>query len=473
MANADGSTDAGQDGCPEGAGDRAGVPLADLLDRVIEGVALEAPSGRLVYANAIWRRLVLAPEEQPAATLARLRELPHFAVRSYPLGGDTLHLVRQDEAHLLREALDHLGSSLAVYDRAERYRFGNAAFHQRFGNHGDDGGLVGRTFEDLLRATLSAGVLADVQAVRDPEVYVERRLREFRDHRPGESERLSPAGQWDLLRTTYTPSGLRLSLRTDITEQKRVQEELRRAKERLEVETASRARFVGRLSHDLRTPLSAVLGYAELIESEALGPLGSPKYQEYAALVHQAGRQLLHLVEGLLEMSRTQTGAGEMREEPVDLGALLRGEIVDFEAAARAGGTQLSVVVPDGVPAVVADPRMVRQMVQALIANAVRHTPDGVVNLALALRGDGGVDVIVADSGSGMAPEVVARLGEPYFQARQGEDREAGPGLGIAIVRDLIEQHEGDLAIESAAGVGTTAILSFPAQRSAPVGGRP
>src|SRR5690606_32516717 len=203
----------------------------------------------------------------------------------------------------------------------------------------------------------AAGVATDVQAVHDPEGYVQRRLAEFRDHRPGESERLSPSGRWDLLRTTYTPSGLRLSMRTEITGQKRIQEELRRAKERLEVEGAAQARFVARLSHDLRTPLSAVLGYAELIESEVLGPLGSPKYQEYAALIRQSGRQLLGLVEGLLEMSRTQARRGEMREEPVDLGELLRAEIAGFEQPARDNGTQLALVLPSGLPHLRSDPR--------------------------------------------------------------------------------------------------------------------
>lgn len=476
MASADGHSDGGRDDRVEDGADE--LDLAELLDRVAEGAAVASPSGDLAYANATWRRLMAAPDEPPARTAQRLAEAPHFLVRSFPAGTvGTLHLVRQDEAQLLRDILDHLGSSVAAYDRGERYRYGNAAFHGLYGNHGDDAMLVGRTFEELLRETLAAGVIRDVQALHDPEGYVRRRLMEFRDQRPSESERLSPSGRWDLLTTTYTPSGLRLSMRTDITAQKRMQEELRHAKERLEVEGAARARFVARLSHELRTPLSAVLGYAELIESEVMGPLGSPKYQEYAALIRQSGRQLLQLVEGLLEMSRTQPRGTEMRDEAVDLAALLRSEIAGFETAARANRTQLGLVLPKGFPGLSADPRMLRQMVQALVANAIRHTADGVVTVALRMRADGGIDIVVRDTGSGMTPDVLARLGEPYFQgARATDDRDAGPGLGLAIVTDLLQQHQGRLDIESAPGAGTVAVLEFPAARSLPApsdAGRP
>ena len=476
MAGADGHSEGGHDDRADDRLNPSACPgPAALLDQVAEAVAVVGPDGALLYANAPWRRLMDDPQETPAATRERLAALPHFAVRTSPTGGGgSLIQARQDEAHMLREMLDHLGSSLAVYDHTERFRYGNAAFHRRFPNHGEDSELVGRTFEELVRATLAAGIAVDAQALTDPEGYVERRLAEFRDRRPGDSERLSPSGQWDLLRTRYTPSGLRLSLRTEITEQKRTQEELRRAKERLEVEVAARARFVARLSHDLRTPLSAVLGYAELIETEVMGPLGSPKYQEYAALIRQSGRQLLQLVEGLLEVSRTEARRGEMREEPVDLADLLRSEIAGVEPQARANRTQVGLVLPDGFPQLAADPRMLRQMVLSLVSNAIRHTADGIVTVSLHERADGGIDVAVADNGSGMAPEVLARLGEPYFQGHRADgEREAGAGLGIAIVKDLLRLHQGRLEVASTPGVGTKAVLSFPPERTRAAGSAP
>ncbi|BBK44825.1 hypothetical protein STVA_48450 [Allostella vacuolata] len=444
------------------------VPLDAVLDRVIEAVAVLGPCGALLFANDVWRRLADVPDEAPQATLERVGGSPHFLVRRYPLpDGASLVLVRQDEQGLFRELLDNLDSTLAVYDENERFRFGNAAFHRLYFHHGSDADLLGRTFEELLRATIEAGEAPEPQAASDPQAYIARRLAEFRDRRAGDSERLSPSGRWDLLRTRFTPSGLRMSMRTEITEQKRIQEELRHAKDRLEVEGAARARFVGRLSQDLRTPLSAVLGYAELIEAEVMGPLGSPKYQEYAALIRQSGRRLLDLVEGLLEMSRTEARRGEMQEQAVDLPALLRAEGVAIQGQARANHTQVALILPGGFPALRGDPRMVRQMVQALMSNAVRHTVDGVVTASLRQADDGAIDIEVRDDGVGMTAEVVTRLGEPYFQgARPGAAPEAGAGLGLAIVKDLLRLHQGSLTIASTLGIGTIATLSFPATRT-------
>ncbi|BBK34192.1 signal transduction histidine kinase [Stella humosa] len=464
MSSSDGSGDQGADDlAPPTA-----VRFDEILDRVIEAVAVIGPSGDLLYANAVWHRLADRAGEPAAATLARLEALPHFAVRSYPADGRArLVLVRHDEAHVLREAIDHLDSTLAIYDKAERFCYGNAAFHRRYAHHGDDSELIGRTFEELLRATVAAGQLPEPQTSTDPEGYVRRRLAEFRDWRQTDSERLLPSGQWDLLRTRFTPSGLRLTMRTDISAQKRTQDELRRAMERLEVEGAARARFVASLSHDLRTPLSAVLGYAELIETEVMGPLGSSKYHEYAALIRQSGSQLLQLVEGLLEMSRSEAGRGELAAEPVDLSALLRAEVLAIEAQARTGRSQLVLVLPDIVPLLLADPRMVRQMIQALAGNAIRHTPDGAVTISVRQRADGGLDIAVSDTGAGIPPDVLSRLGTPYFQGASPDgNRPAGPGLGLAIVKDLMRLHEGELVLASTPGRGTVATLRFPAGRT-------
>ena len=189
------------------------VPLDLVLDQVVEAVAITGPDGSLAYANALWRRLAEHPGELPADTLGRLRSLPHFLVQQRPLpNGRTLILVRQDEGHMFRELFDNLDSTVAVYDRTERYRYANAAYHRLYPHQKDEGELVGKTFEQLLRASIAARHFAEPQAATDPEGYVRRRLSEFREMQPGESERLSPSGRWDLLRIRFTPSGLRMSM---------------------------------------------------------------------------------------------------------------------------------------------------------------------------------------------------------------------------------------------------------------------
>jgi signal transduction histidine kinase len=450
---------------PGPGADRAAI-LGLALDEVAEAVAVIAPDGALIHANAVWRRYAEGPDEPVAAVVERLRSVSHFEIRELPLpDGSTVFLARQDQERLLREVLDHLDSTVVVYDQADRFRYANEAYHRRYPHQAPR--QIGRTFEELLRATLAAGHYAEPQAELDPEGYVKRRVAEFRDRRPGESERLLPSGHWDLMRTRFTPSGLRVSMRTDITEQKRFQEELRHANERLEVEGPARARFVAKLSQDLRTPLSAVLGYAELIEAEVMGPLGSVKYQEYAVLIRQSGRRMLDLIEGLMEASRCDARRPEMREVPVDLPALLRAELPAVKGLAGENRTQLSLILPSGLPHLRADPRMVRQMALALVSNAVRHTVGGGVSIRLRHRPDHGIDIEVSDSGTGMAPDVLARAGEPYFRgpAPPGGG-EPGVGLGIAIVRDLLELHQGTFALTSTLGWGTVATLSFPPERS-------
>ncbi|MCC7271971.1 MAG: PAS-domain containing protein [Alphaproteobacteria bacterium] len=438
---------------------------AAALDEVTDAVALVGADERLRWANAAWRRA--AGDADVPATIARLETHPTMIVRRVAVADGTLLVAGDGDASLFREVLDSIDSTIAVYDREERYRFGNAAYHRLYPHHPPDGALIGKTFEAMLRATLEARFFAEPQAANDPEGFVDRRVAEFREVPQGDSERMSTLGRWDLLRTRFTPSGLRISMRTEITEQKRIQEALRLAKEQLEADAASRARFVARLSRELRAPLSAVLGYAEMIEGEYAGPVGTPKYREYASLVLQAGRRLLDLVESLAEYGRDDGEHHAMHEETVDLVGLLRREMVAMEGPARQSRIQLVLDLMETSPALHGDERMVRQMVVNLLSNAVRFAADGIVTLSLRLDAAGGIAIQVRDTGVGMAAEVLARAGEPYYRGPLPPGGgEPGTGLGLAIVRDLMTLHGGRLTLASEPGRGTLASLSFPPERT-------
>ncbi|MGE0725010.1 MAG: ATP-binding protein [Alphaproteobacteria bacterium] len=428
--------------------------------------AIADAGGRIVLVNdALRQRLGDGPP--PASAAAMTERLP---LRALPLpGGMQLLLPKADSVDpgLFREVLDALDESIVVYDPDERYLFGNAAYHRRYPHLPGESELVGRTFEQMLRRTLAAGSFADRQAESDPDGYVRRRVAEFRALQPGRSERMTLAGRWELVRMRDTPTGKRVSIRTTITEQKRIQDELRQASERIAADVAARASFLAKLSHELRTPLGAVLGYAEMIERSVQGPLATPRYGEYAAAIRQSGQRLLDLISGVLSLSRLEAGRAEMREEAIDLASVLPRELAAVEARARENRTVLGLDLAEELPALRADPRMIVQIVASLLSNAVRHAPDATLTVSATMRADGGIDLAVADTGVGMAPDVLARVGEPYFRgppAPTGGD--PGAGLGLAMVKELAAAHQGEFAIDSAPGRGTVATVRFPPART-------
>ncbi|BBK34190.1 signal transduction histidine kinase [Stella humosa] len=467
---------------PDGtAGDATTVRIDALsaeLDRRAMGVAIFAPGARLVFANASLRRFLAGRDPEVAALPdadGRL-VLPggrSVAARRLPLdGGGEAILVPSPGAdtEFLRHILDSLDTTVVAYDRDDRYLFGNVAYHRRYPHLPPEAELVGTTFEGMLRRTIAAGSFADAQAEHDPEAYIARRVAEFRANQPAMTEWMTVSGNWEKVRVIRTPSGLRLSLRTRITEVKRVQEELRRAKERLETETAVRDRFVRRLSHEFRTPLSAVLGYSEMVEGEVLGSLETPKYREYAALIRHSGEHLLDLVSGLADA--VEEVAPTLRDEDIDVGRMLAREVTVVAPMAQAAGIQLAANLDDDLPQLRADARMVRQMLLNLLSNGVRFSTKGAVTASARLRPDGGISLVVADQGAGMAPAVLARLGEPFYRGEaDAAGRPAGTGLGLGVVKDLIALHQGRLVLASTLGQGTTAELEFPPERTVAAGG--
>ena len=372
-------------------------------------------------------------------------------------------------ARLYREVLDQLDDSVVAFSGDDRFLLGNDAYRRRFPHLPPNSELAGRTFTQILEYALEAGSIIEKQAVEDPAAYLARRVAQLHQPDGTRAERLTPSGSWDLMRIRMTPDGCRLSIRTDITEQKRAQEDLRVTLERLEAEGAQRAAFIAKLSHELRTPLTAILGYAGMIEGEVIGPLGPRRYREYAASIVQAGQRLLDFIDQILHLSRLEAGRMDMAETAIDLVDTLRREITVVEPLARDNRTILALQLPSGFPALRGDPRLVRQMILTLLSNAVRLTQRGTVSVSLGRRGDGGIDLRVADNGAGMTPELLARAGDPYLAAPATPSGEGGAGLGLALVKELVGLHQGQLLIASEPG-RTVATLSFPPERTMSVG---
>jgi len=234
------------------------------------------------------------------------------------------------------------------------------------------------------------------------------------------------------------------------------------ARARADEANAAKSRFLAAMSHELRTPLNAILGFSEILATEAGGAMDAGRKADYARIIHESGQHLLGLVNDILDLSRVEAGAYALEREQVDVPALVSGcaEMVAIDAA-RAG-VRVRTHLPSGLPLLDADPRAVRQIVLNLVSNAVKFTPEG-GKVQLSVRAQGGRLLLrVRDTGPGMRPEDVARLGEPFFQAGDLTQRARGSGLGIAVVKGLVKLHGGTFRVESAPGRGTSVSVTLP-----------
>ena len=253
----------------------------------------------------------------------------------------------------------------------------------------------------------------------------------------------------------------------DITHHKEHERQLIEAREAAMAANRSKTTFLANVSHELRTPLTAVIAFAEMIGSGFFGPVGHPKYLEYANDIRDSGQHLLALINDILDLSQVEAGRLVLHEERLDLAELisecwrsLRPSIVDGDLRPDTN------IMPDA-RYLRADRRAVRQMLLNLLSNAIRHTPPGGRICILVKRADdGGLVLRVLDTGVGIPLERLASVTTP-FNARNARTPGArgGTGLGLAITKGLLERHGGTLEIHSWPEVGTTVDLVFSASR--------
>jgi signal transduction histidine kinase len=247
----------------------------------------------------------------------------------------------------------------------------------------------------------------------------------------------------------------------------RLADTLARARDAADLANRAKSRFLANMSHELRTPLNAIIGFSDIMRGNLFGPLGGPKYQQYVEDIHRSGAHLLRLINDLLDLAKIETGHQSMEEKPVDLAGALAQLAQLMEAPATKAGVALSLSLPPHLPDLRADPTRLRQIVLNLLSNAIKFTRSGgTVALSAACAPDGRLRIAVADTGIGMRPEDIPRALAPFVQLEAAPPRgDAGTGLGLALVKTLIEAHGGTIEIDSAPGRGTTCAVFFPAAR--------
>jgi cell cycle sensor histidine kinase DivJ len=253
----------------------------------------------------------------------------------------------------------------------------------------------------------------------------------------------------------------------DITRQRAFEAGLESARADAETRAEGRGRFLAHMSHELRTPLNAIMGFSDIMRAGLFGPLEG-RYTEYAQLIHESGAHLLDLIGDVLDVSKIEADRYELSREMFDAREAVSGALRLVRQQAEDASLKLRGVLPPAPMLVDADRRAMKQIVLNLVSNALKFTPrGGSVTVTLQDGAEAALEIVVADTGSGIAPTDLERLGRPFEQAGDAEHRTRGSGLGLSLVRAFAALHGGEMILESRLGEGTAVTVRLPVRVAA------
>src|SRR4051812_45600836 len=384
----------------------------------------------------------------------------------------------------LRDAIETIPEAFVLWDAEDRLVLCNSHF-QRLHKLPDSAVTPGTSYETVIEV----GSMPEVRT----------RLQESGSQAPGARtfEAQLDDGSWLHISERRTKDGGYVSVGTDITrikehEQKLVDNDLRlratvndlkrsqtalerqaleladlaekysREKTRAEEANQTKSKFLANMSHELRTPLNAIIGFSEIMESGMFGTLGSEKYQEYCHDILTSGHYLLEVINDILDMSKIEAGRMKLDMERLDLSTTLAESLRVVSGRANDKSLTLKAEIGGAIP-VVADRRAIKQIIVNLLSNAVKFTPEGGTVVVRGKLMQNSIMLLIADTGIGIAPHSLARLGRPFEQVEsQLTKTYHGSGLGLAIARSLANLHGGSMRLRSKLGVGTVVCVSLP-----------
>ncbi|MBS0644442.1 MAG: PAS-domain containing protein [Proteobacteria bacterium] len=283
--------------------------------------------------------------------------------------------------------------------------------------------------------------------------------------RPQSRRRVRPNGSAIDVRTAPLPDGGHISVVTDISALVQAETQARHARDVAETANKAKSRFLATMSHELRTPLNAIIGFSDTLmrDSKRQSPA---EIADYSAQINAAGKQLLVLIDTILDVARIESGRFEPAVDRTDVAQVVRTAVRQVYSAAQAAEVTLTVEVPDDLPRLRADERRMLQAVSQLLSNAVKFTPEGgSVTVSATVADDGALRIRVADTGIGVAEVDLDRVFEPFIQLDEGLSRRyGGSGLGLYIARAIVEAQGGSIRLASTPGQGTTAEIQLPAR---------
>jgi cell cycle sensor histidine kinase DivJ len=260
-----------------------------------------------------------------------------------------------------------------------------------------------------------------------------------------------------------SPEAEVVAVMRDVTDRKLQEQALDQARTAAEQADASKTRFLATMSHELRTPLNAIIGFSEMIVQEDALMLDAARRKEYAQLINDSGQHLLSVVNGILDMSKMESGSFEISPEPFAPRAALLNCCNLLALKARENGIDLVTRVLEDLPVMTGDPRAFKQIVLNLVSNAIKFTErGGAVTVSAGVEGSR-LLLRVTDTGVGIAADDLKRIGDPFFQAgKTYQRRHEGTGLGLSIVKSLVGMHAGEMSVQSKIDEGTTVTVALP-----------
>jgi cell cycle sensor histidine kinase DivJ len=276
--------------------------------------------------------------------------------------------------------------------------------------------------------------------------------------RPLEQTSQAPAGEAEVV-----------AVMRDVTDRKLQEQALDLARTEAEQADAAKTRFLATMSHELRTPLNAIIGFSEMIVQEQALMLDAARRREYAQLINDSGQHLLSVVNGILDMSKMESGNFEIAPEPFAPREALVNCCSLLALKARENGIDLVTRIPEDLPVMTGDPRAFKQVALNLVSNAIKFTErGGKVTVSAGVEG-ARLMLRVTDTGVGIAADDLKRIGDPFFQAgKTYQRRHEGTGLGLSIVKSLVALHAGELTVQSKIDEGTTVTVALPLTFTAP-----
>jgi GAF domain-containing protein len=375
------------------------------------------------------------------------------AVQLSGLDGGVVLEYDEGAEEFVHRAQAETGGALAAARRATRIRKGEGVIGQtattlepiQVSDITVPGAYVGPQRETLIESGVRA-VLA-VPMVREGRLIgclgVTR-------NRPGEF----PAETVELLRTFATQSALAI-------QNARLFHEIEDKSRQLEAASRHKSEFLANMSHELRTPLNAVIGFSEVLLQRMFGELND-KQDEYLKDIYASGQHLLSLINDILDLSKIEAGRMELAPAPFHLPSALENAVTLVKERAGRRGIALALDVDPALGEIVGDERKIKQVLLNLLSNAVKFTPEGGrISLKAAPR-DGAVEISVADTGIGIAPEDQAAIFEEFRQVGSDERKREGTGLGLTLAKKFVELHGGRLWVESEPGHGSIFSFTLP-----------
>ncbi|KKX32019.1 ATP-binding protein [Rhizobium sp. LC145] len=253
----------------------------------------------------------------------------------------------------------------------------------------------------------------------------------------------------------------------DITQWKRTEEELRTAKRAAETANAHKSEFLAHVSHEIRTPLNAIIGFADMMAGERFGPIGHPRYVEYANDIGRSGRHVLDIVNDLLDISKIEAGEMDLDFVAVGLNETVSEAVSLVQPQANSQRVIIRTALSHSVPPVVADLRSVKQIALNILSNAIRFTPSGgQIVVSTAYEPNGSVMLRIRDTGIGMTRSELELAMKPFRQVAGGaRKRGDGTGLGLPLTKAMVDANRASFAISSSPNEGTLVEITFPPQR--------